>query len=70
MKEIRDIRQIVEGVSTLAQAKGRRQTFEFELYLLGWQAQLVEQDPSEELAGLVEREAAQLRHRIETMTAA
>jgi hypothetical protein len=64
------IREVVRDVTSLAQAKGRDQTFEFELYLLRWQAELAADNGSEELEGLVLREAAELRRQIEKMTAA
>lgn len=64
------IRQVVRDVTSLAQAKGRDQTFEFELYLLRWQADLATSSENQELEGLVLREAAELRRQIETMTAA
>ena len=65
-----EIRQVVHDVTSLAHAKGRDQTFEFELYLLRWQADLATSSENEELEGLVLREAAELRRQIETMTAA
>lgn len=64
------IREVVKDVTSLAQAKGRGQTFEFELYLLQWQADLAAQNASEELEGLVLREAAELKRQIEKMTVA
>jgi hypothetical protein len=64
------IQEVVRDVTSLAQAKGRDQTFEFELYLLRWQAELAAHNASEELEGLVLREAAELRRQIEKMTAA
>ena len=64
------IREVVRDVTSLAHAKGRDQTFEFELYLLRWQAELAAKDANAELEGLVLREAAELRRQIETMTAA
>lgn len=64
------IREVVRDVTSLAHAKGRVQTFEFELYLLRWQADLATSSENEELEGLVLREAAELRRQIETMTAA
>lgn len=67
---IAGIREVVRDVTSLARAKGRDQTFEFELYLLKWQAELAETNASEELEGLVLREAAALRSQIEKMTAA
>ena len=67
---IAGIKEAVRDVTSLARAKGRDQTFEFELYLLKWQAELAESNASEELEGLVLREAAALRSQIEKMTAA
>lgn len=64
------VQEVVQDVASLARAKGRDQTFEFELYLLRWQAELAANNGNEELAGLVLREAAELRRQIETMTAA
>jgi hypothetical protein len=64
------IREVVQDVTSLAQSKGRDQTFEFELYLLKWQADLAADNDNEELEGLVLREAAELRRQIEKMTAA
>ncbi|MEX2536037.1 MAG: hypothetical protein WD273_10630 [Trueperaceae bacterium] len=64
------IREIVQDVTSLAHAKGRDQTFEFELYLLKWQAELAESNASEELEVLVLREAEDLKRQIEKMTAA
>lgn len=64
------IREVIQDVTSFAQAKGRDQTFEFELYLLRWQAELAEDNASEELEGLVLREAAALKRQIEKMTAA
>lgn len=61
---------VVRDVASLAEAKGRDQTFEFELYLLRWQADLAVDNASEELEGLVLREAAELRRQIEKMTTA
>ncbi|HEX7003760.1 MAG TPA: hypothetical protein VF168_06205 [Trueperaceae bacterium] len=67
---IAGIREAVRDVTSLAREKGRDQTFEFELYLLKWQAELAETNDSEELEGLVLREAEALRSQIEKMTAA
>lgn len=64
------IQEVVRDVTSLAEAKGRDQTFEFELYLLQWQAELAADNASEELEGLVLREAAELRRQIEKMTTA
>jgi hypothetical protein len=64
------ILEVVNDVTSFAQSKGRDQTFEFELYLLRWQADLAADNGNEELEGLVLREAAELRRQIEKMTAA
>lgn len=64
------LEEVVKDVASLAQAKGRDQTFEFELFLLKWQAELAADNASEELEGLVLREAADLRRQIEKMTVA